>query len=284
MAVARQRDYKIIDAQIHAPDLPHTVHVDGLNQEPLLRALDTAGVDGCVIVPLAAPGDDVSAYNGPALKIAQERPDRFAVMGRFQLTNPQNEHLIANWRSTPRLLGMRISLVREPNLSIFMEDRMDWFWRAVDRAGLPVMVLVTNEMLPKVGAIAAKYPGVRLVVDHFGLTPYVIYDDLDAPLGPLLRLAAHPNVAVKASAIVDSVAGTFPWRILHEPIHRVVDAFGARRVFWGSDLTRLKCPYVEVVKLFTEELAFLTADDRKWIMGQALMDWIGWNSGPSVQQ
>src|SRR5262249_49140590 len=199
--------------------------------EPLLRELDTAGVDGCVIVPLAAPGDDVSAYNDPALKIAQELPDRFAVMGRFQLTNPQNERLIPDWRSSPRLLGMRISLVRDPNLSIFMQGQMDWFWRAVDRAGLPVMMLVTNEMLPKVGEIAAKYPGARLIVDHFGLTPYVIYDDLDAPLKPLLRLAQHQNVAVKASAIVDSVAGTFPWRLLHEPIHRVVDAFGPRRVF-----------------------------------------------------
>jgi L-fuconolactonase len=282
MAAAAQREYKIIDAQIHAPDLPHTVHVSGLDKQPLLRELDTARVDGCVIVPLAAPGDDVSAYNRPALKIAQELPDRFAVMGRFQLTNPQNERLIPNWRSSPCLLGMRISFVRDPNLSLFMEDRIDWFWRAVDRAGLPVMVLVTNEMLPKVGEIAAKYPGARLVVDHFGLTPYVIYDDLDAPLKPLLRLAEHPNVAVKASAIVDSVADTFPWRSLHEPIHRVVDTFGPRRVFWGSDLTRLKCPYVEVVKLFTEELTFLTPDQKKSIMGQALMDWIGWNSGPSA--
>ena len=29
--------------------------------------------------------------------------------------------------------------------------------------------------------------------------------------------------------------------------------------------------------MFTEELDWLTGDDKDWIMGRALLDWIGWD-------
>ena len=43
------------------------------------------------------------------------------------------------------------------------------------------------------------------------------------------------------------------------------DAFGPQRMFWGSDLTRLKCSYRQCVTLFTEEIPWLTADDLQLI-------------------
>ncbi len=176
------------------------------------------------------------------------------------------------------MLGIRNSFVRDPERALLVDDQLDWFWSAAERADVPVMVLVQNERLDLVGKVADRHPGLRLAVDHMGLTPYVIYEDFTEPLQPLLRLATRPNVSVKASALPDSVADPFPFKSLREPLHRVVDAFGPHRVFWGSDLTRLKCPYGECVRLFSEELPFLSASDREWILGRGVMEWTGWSA------
>jgi L-fuconolactonase len=58
----------------------------------------------------------------------------------------------------------------------------------------------------------------------------------------------------------------------------VVEEFGPRRVFWGTDLTRLPCPYKQAVTMFTEELGFLTGDDLDWVMGRGIADWLRWDS------
>jgi hypothetical protein len=50
---------------------------------------------------------------------------------------------------------------------------------------------------------------------------------------------------------------------------QVYDAFGPQRLFWGSDLSRSPIPYRQHVTLVTEEILWLTADDKTWIMDAA---------------
>ncbi len=54
------------------------------------------------------------------------------------------------------------------------------------------------------------------------------------------------------------------------------DAFGPRRTFGGTDWTRLTCSWRQAITLFTEELPWLTAEDKEWIMGRAICEWLGW--------
>jgi hypothetical protein len=56
----------------------------------------------------------------------------------------------------------------------------------------------------------------------------------------------------------------------------VVSAYGAARIFWGSDLTRLPCPYRLCVTMFTEEMRWLTSTELELIMGRALCEWLRW--------
>lgn len=271
----------ICDSQVHAPDLPSSVHVRGINRDDLVREMEAAGVDRCVIVPLAAPLPDVSTNNGPALEMARREPSRFAVMGRFDLTRRENESLLATWKADPRMLGIRLSFVKDPNRGLLERGELEWFWAAAEREGVPLMLLVP-ELVSKVGEIAAHHPALRLVVDHLGLTPYVKYDDALPALRPLLDLARHDNVAAKASGLPDSVPDPYPFRSVHEPIRAVIDAFGHKRVFWGSDVTRLKCPYRECVRLFAQELPFLSPDAKEWVLGRGIMEWLGWSAAPAA--
>lgn len=271
----------VCDSQVHAPDRPSSVHVRGIDPRDLLQQMDEAGVDRCVLVPLAAPLPDVSTNNGASLEAARGDPDRFAVMGRFDLTNPANAKLLPSWKDDPAMLGIRLSFARGADRELLEKEALEWFWAAAEASDIPLMLLAP-ENLPAVGQVARAHPKLRLIVDHLGLTPYVVYDDPMSALPPLLALARYDNVAVKASALPDSVPDPYPFRSLHDPLRVVVETFGHRRVFWGSDLTRLKCTYPEVVDLFAHELRFLSAEAREWVLGRGIMEWIGWTTaGPA---
>jgi predicted TIM-barrel fold metal-dependent hydrolase len=97
-----------------------------------------------------------------------------------------------------------------------------------------------------------------------------------ADLDRLLALAKHPNVAVKASGIPHYATDAYPFPSLHLPLRRVFDAFGPRRLFWGSDFTKLACRYRQAVTMFTEALPWLKGADLEWVMGRGLCEWLGW--------
>jgi hypothetical protein len=46
-----------------------------------------------------------------------------------------------------------------------------------------------------------------------------------------------------------------PFRDIHDNLHKLYDAFGPARFFWGTDITRMPCPWRQRVTLFTEELS-----------------------------
>jgi L-fuconolactonase len=113
-------------------------------------------------------------------------------------------------------------------------------------------------------------------MDHLALTSGKFDDDAFRDLDKLLAIAKRPNVAAKVSALPCYTKGKYPFHNLHPYVRRVYDAFGPKRMFWGSDLSRLPCPYRQAVTMFTEEMPWLSANDMEWIMGRGLCEWIGW--------
>jgi predicted TIM-barrel fold metal-dependent hydrolase len=97
-----------------------------------------------------------------------------------------------------------------------------------------------------------------------------------AGLGDLLALAKYPNVAVKASGVPSYSSEPYPYRNIQPYLQQVFGAFGPKRMFWGTDITRMPCSYRQCVTLFTEELPWLKGRDLELVMGRALCDWIGW--------
>ena len=115
----------------------------------------------------------------------------------------------------------------------------------------------------------------KLVIDHLGL---IRTKDAAAfaDLPKLLALARHPNVAAKASALPCFSSEAYPYRNLHGYIRQVFEAFGPKRMFWGTDLTRLPCGYRQAITMFTEELPWLGGTDLEWVMGRGVCEWLGW--------
>ena len=244
-----------------------------LGAEELLRLMDAAGVARCVLIPPSWDAD----RNDLVLDAAQRYPERFAAMGRFDLDAPDAAGRVQTWCDTPGMRGFRISFSLPRWMAALEEQRVDWLWRAAEDAQVPIALMVSQAQLPLVDAVAARFTGLKLVICHLALPTEdrdeAAFRDFDL----ILPLAKHRNVMVKVSALPAYTSEAYPFRALHPYIRRVYDAFGARRMFWGSDLARLPCGYREAIDLFVEELPWLPADDKAWIMGRGLCEWLGWS-------
>lgn len=248
---------------------PHRAEPIGAAE--MIRMMDGAGVQRAVIVPPSPAGD----CNATALEAAAQYPDRFAVMGRFDPMAPGARERLAHWLEQPHMAGIRLTF-HKPQWANWLDDgSIAWFWQACERLQIPLMLLIPGR-LDAVAAVAQRHPGLTLVLDHLArrsdLRDAACFADLDR----LLRLAALPNVAVKASAVPCYSNAPYPFANLDAYLQRIYEHFGPMRTFWGSDVSRLPCSYRQAVEHFTRELRFIPAADLPWVMGGALSRVLRW--------
>jgi L-fuconolactonase len=246
-------------------DIPYTA-------ERVLQEMDRAGVDRAVIVPPSWEGD----RNDLALAAASAYPDRFAVMGRIDFAAPDLERQIETWRKQQGMLGLRFTFQTDLLEQPLRAGLVDKAWAAAERAGVPIMIVLRPHLLEVIDRVAERYPNLRLVVDHLALLTRKKDDEAFSRLNSLLPLAKRPNVAVKATCLPSYTVDAYPYHRLRPYLKKVFDAFGARRVFWGSDLSRLPCTYRQAVTMITEETDWLSREDKEWVMGRGVCEWLGW--------
>ena len=276
----------IVDSQVHiwaadTPERPWPPIVDPTQSRPhkpqpittadMLREMDAAGVDRALIAPPVWEG----VRNDLALAAARDYPERFAVMGRVDLNNPASRDLLPTWKQQPGMLGLRYALGRPLVRPLLIEGRIDWLWPAAEKAGLPLMLFPLAADLHLFDRIAEQHPNLKITIDHLALgrgKDDVAFKEFDL----LLPLAKRPNISVKVSCLPLYTTDAYPYKWLHPYVRRIYDVFGPKRMFWGSDLSRLECTYRESVTMFTEEMPWLSASDIEWIMGRGVCEWVDW--------
>jgi len=270
---------KIIDAQVHiwskTVTPPTGLHrkVEQFTAEQLLTEMDEAGVDAALIHPPGGWDPDSNAF---AVEAARKYPGRFAVMGQFALDVPDNRGLIHGWRNQPGMLGLRWPFLQPAQRKLLDDGAVEWLWPAAEKEGLP-LAMMGGMFLPKFREIAERHPNLRLLIDHCGLNRHGQDAEAFIHLDELVALAKLPNVAVKATGAPHYSTERYPFRNIQDGLHRIFDAFGPKRMFWGTDITRMPCSYRQCVTLFTEELSWLKGRDLEDVMGRGLCQWIGWD-------
>jgi predicted TIM-barrel fold metal-dependent hydrolase len=270
---------QIVDAQIHlwGTGLPSNLshrQVTHFTPAEAIALMDEGGVDAAVIHP---PGWDPGSTE-MALAAVRTYPGRFAIMGAVPLDRPESPARIAGWREQRGMLGLRYGFLSDPARQWLHNGTIDWVWTAAENAGVPIAALATDS-LAELGRIAERHPGLRLTIDHLGgrggLT--TLKDAAAMTHMPeLLALAKFPNVAVKATGAPGYSSEAYPFPKMHTYLQQIYDAFGPRRMFWGTDITKMPCSWGQCVTMFTEELPWLGDQDKKLVMGDALCDWWGW--------
>ena len=87
------------------------------------------------------------------------------------------------------------------------------------------------------GHIAARHPGLTLIVDHIGMRVFDIFktppSEDDQP--NLMALRRYPNVIIKVSSIPEALVESHPFPKSQLRLQKIYDHFAPDRMMWGSN-------------------------------------------------
>jgi predicted TIM-barrel fold metal-dependent hydrolase len=270
----------IVDSQIHiwknGKMSPHHRQIPTYSADDALAEMKTAGVDCAVIHPPSALGE---AANALAVEAVKNHPEKFCILGHFDLKSPDGPKIVSEWRKRPGMVGFRYTFNKPEEKAWWTDGSLDWFWKAAEKEKLVVGLLATGPNIGVLGKIAERHPGLKFNIDHIGrgggragLKDEALYADL----GEMLALRRLPNVGVKLSGAPSTSSQGYPYKNVHDYLKQIIDAFGPERCFWGTDITRMPCTYRQCVTMFTEEMPWLKGRDLEQVMGAAVVKWLGW--------
>ncbi|NYT35353.1 amidohydrolase family protein [Allopusillimonas soli] len=242
-----------------------------LQADELLHVMRLAGVHRAIIVPPSPVGDE----NLTAMEAAARYPKQLAVMGRFNPQAANARERITRWLSQKNMLGIRMTFHKEKWKEWLEGDTLDWFWEKCERLRIPLMLLAPG-LLHKIEHIAIKHPDLIIILDHMARQSSLRDDACFADIEKLITLSRYPNVSVKVSAVPCYTTQPYPFSNLKPFLRQIYDAFGPRKLMWGSDYTRLPCTYQECLDHFRYALDFLGDEDKDWILGGTIAELLRW--------
>src|SRR5437762_11870098 len=98
----------IVDSQIHiwenAKMSAHHRQIPTYSEDDALKEMAEAGVDAAVLHPPSTLGE---AMNELAVEAVRHHPDKFCILGNFDLQAPHRDAIVKHWRSQPGIVAFR---------------------------------------------------------------------------------------------------------------------------------------------------------------------------------
>ena len=149
----------IVDSQIHlwqnGKMSAHHRQIPTYSADDALAEMASAGVDAAVIHPPSALGE---AVNVLAVEAVRAHPEKFCILGHFDLQSPDREKIVARWRERPGMLGFRFTFNQPHQKAWWTDGSLEWFWAACEKERLPVGLLASGANMAVLGAIAERHP------------------------------------------------------------------------------------------------------------------------------
>ncbi|MBD3674953.1 MAG: amidohydrolase family protein [Planctomycetaceae bacterium] len=229
--------------------------------------LDVAHKNGVGKVVLIAHNQFYRWDNSYMIDAVKQHPHTFRIVGMVDNMAPHPDiamkkllaQKVTGFRITPGVYG-RDKWLENPG--------MHAMWKMAAQTRQNMCCLINPEDLPTIDVWCEKYPETPVVIDHFariGIDGKMRKSDLDH----LCKLARHRYVTVKISAYYALGNKKPPHTELIPMIERLIDAFGVERLMWASDSPYQlvgENTYSDSIKLITERMKSLSADDREWLL------------------
>jgi predicted TIM-barrel fold metal-dependent hydrolase len=142
-------------------------------------------------------------------------------------------------------------------------------WTVAQEYGLAMVVMTSPpgrvpQALSECQRLASQFPGVRLVLDHLAWPDLRGAPDFGVD-ATLRALAPVRNIHFKFTSVnIEQLTGAK--LAPADTLRRVVDAFGADRVMWGSDIGNSAGTYGEFVRGAIAATAQLNAEEQRKVL------------------
>jgi predicted TIM-barrel fold metal-dependent hydrolase len=268
---------RIIDSHVHVwnhdPEYPWAkdeLDIPQYNASPsnLINLMEKNDVEHAVLVQYVKYRWD----NRYVAHILRNHPSMFNGVCRVDPENQDSPDQLSYWTESFGFRGVRLSPEPDARGDWFTGPLMPPLFKRASDLRVPVILLIKPSRLPDLSAIIEKVPDVKLIIDHLADCINLKNNDLQT----LIDFARYPNLFLKIGHIPQSSAEAFPWKDTHEMMARVFQAYGARRMMWGSDwpFSLSRTTYSQSIAYLQNELNFLTVEDREWALGKtALQFW-----------
>ncbi len=231
--------------------------------------LARCGIARSVLVQAA----DTLAETRFLLEIARAHPSVAAVIGWIDFSANDAVETIEELCDEPRLVGLRPMLQDLGDPRWMLRRELDPVWREMSVRGLRLDALVRSEHLGHLRELAARHPGLTLVVDHLAKPCVVPFGErwthFDAWRDHLRGLARHTRASCKLSGLATEAAASWCIDDLRPYVDVALEAFGPERLLWGSDwpVVELRGGYCAWWEATLELLRPLAERERAGILG-----------------
>lgn len=233
--------------------------------ETLISAMDEAGVAKAAVVHSSTTYGFDNSY---VVDGCARYPDRLAAVGSVDVLQPDAPKVIQDWVDRG-LAGLRLftgGSTKEFDPSELDDPKSFPAWEVCSELGLSMCIQTGPIGLPQVTRLAKRFPKVNIILDHLG-RPDVLDGPPYAAAASLFELASIENIYLKLTPRIfgDVKKGAASAETFFP---KVVEAFGSRRMAWGSNYPTSEGTLIANLDKAKAGLSSLSAEDQEWIFGK----------------
>lgn len=233
--------------------------------EQMIAAMDKAGVAKAAIVQASTCYGHDNSYVADAVAA---HPDRFTGVFSVDVLAPDAPERMRHWVGK-KLTGMRLFTIGST-----MTEQASWLddpktypaWDCAGELGLSICLQMSAKAFPQMIKMLERFPKVRVILDHMG-RPALEDGPPYAAAESLFALAKYPTVYLKVTE--RNFTGSRKDKATPESFFaKVVSAFGASRLAWGSNYPSSEGSLPELLALAKSSLESLPQADQDWIFAK----------------
>jgi predicted TIM-barrel fold metal-dependent hydrolase len=231
--------------------------------EQMLEAQGVAGVAKSVLVQASTCYGHDNSYVADAVAA---HPDRFTGVCSIDVLAPDACGVLRQWLDKG-FTGLRLfttgSTMPGQQLGWLDDPKSFPVWDVASERVIPICLQMTAKAIPQVVTLAARFPKVRIILDHFA-RPSLEDGPPYAAASSLWELARFENVYLKATphTFLEARRGKATPESF---FRRAVAEFGAARIAWGSNYPAAAGTLAALLAAAREAFAALSAEERDWV-------------------
>jgi len=232
--------------------------------EHLRPILDATGVESTILVQ-AAPTIEETRF---LLELSRQHSFVVGVVGWIDMESPQAPEVLEELCAHEKFVGVRPMVQDIADPQWLLRPTLTNAIAALVERDLTFDALVRPPQMPALLDFCARYPELRIVLDHVGKPP-IAARELHPWSEQLRQLARHEKVRCKLSGLVTE-AGNADATALRPYVDHVLDCFGAQRTMWGSDwpVCETVCRYGDWFALCARWFEHASPRDRASLFGE----------------